>query len=250
MPLGPAQAYIVRFNGYQLPGYVQNEDIPSTRSIGQHSAPYADASRSEYTGLENKNMSLTLKVWEPSYLECKLQVAKAATMLHSKKEGFASLYVQYSDRYYEAMVASVKEGKVAGSSVRTLDYDVEFETKPWLTAVSGYTITGTTTLDTDTVTRTIDNGGWTPTIITLTGTDVTISGFTSDGQLAGFISVSGAVTNLIIDTENFTATEGGLNRNNAMYSIDYRMYVGPGKTSYVATGASAISIFYRDRWYL
>jgi hypothetical protein len=111
-------------------------------------------------------------------------------------------------------------------------------------------LTGTGTIDTDQVTRTIDDGGWTPTRITVTGTNVTISGYTATGEFAGFVSVSGAVTNLVIDSDAFTATIGGLNANDRMRWVDYRTYIGPAKTIFVTTGASSMTVEYNNRWYI
>lgn len=250
MSLGPAQNYLAKYNSYTLPGYVQRESMDSSMNVADHYAPYADGSESEYTGLHNKLMSLTLKVWEEDYLTCKNEVQKAATILRSKRNGFAPLYLQYTDRYYEALTQSVREEKEAGTSVRMLEYQVEFECKPWLVSVSGHTITGTGTVTTDAVGRTFDNGGWTPTLITVTGTNVTISGYTATESFTGFVSISGAVAGLIIDSNEFTATIGGVNKNNVMKWIDYVTYVGPGKTTFVITGASSCSIFYQDRWYI
>lgn len=249
MPLGPSQAYLAKYNNFVLPGYVQNEQFDSTMNIANHYAPFADGSLSEYTGLANKQLSLTLKVWEPNYLACKTEVQKAATMLRSKRDGFAPLYVHYTDRYYEALTQSVKEEKTAGTSVRTLEYQVQFECKPWTTSTSGYSLTGTSS-NTDSVGRTISDGGWTPTLITVTGTDVTISGYTDTGDFAGFVSISGAVSGMIIDSAAFTSTLGGLNANDRMRWADYRVYVGPGKTNFVSTGASSMTITYNNRWYL
>jgi hypothetical protein len=249
MPLGPSQGYLCSYNSYVLPGYVQNEQIDSAMNIAEHYSPFADGSTSEYTGLRNKQIAITLKVWEQDYVACKQEVAKAATMLRSSK-GFAPLYVQLSDRYYEALTQTVKIEKEAGGSYRTLDYVVQFEAKPWYYSVSGHTITGTGTIDTDSVGRTIDNGGCTPTTVTVTGTNVTISGYTVTGDFAGFISISGAVTGMIINSNDMTATIGGLNKNNLMKSVDYRLDAGPGKTTYIITGASSCSIFWYDRWYL
>jgi hypothetical protein len=84
----------------------------------------------------------------------------------------------------------------------------------------------------------------------MTGTNITVSGYTATGDFAGFISVSGAVTNLIVNSDAFTATIGGVNKNNVMRWADYRVYVGPGKTHYVVTGANACSISWNDRWYI
>jgi len=249
MPMGPAQQYLAKYNTYTLPGYVQNETFDSSMNIANHYAPFADGSLSEYTGLQNKLLSLTLKVWEPNYLACKTEVQKAATMLRTKRDGFAPLYVQYTDRYYEALTQSIKEEKTAGTSVRTLEYQVQFECRPWSISTSGYILTGTSS-NTDSVGRTISDGGWTPTRITVTGTDVTISGFTATGDFAGFISISGAVTNMIIDSDAFTATIAGVNNNGRMRWADYRVYVGPGKTSFVSTGASSMTVEYNNRWYL
>lgn len=249
MPIGGAPQYLAEYNTFVLPGYVQNEQFESAMNIANHEAPYADGSQSEYTGLQNKILSLTLKVWECDYLTVKNEVEKAATILRSRKIGWSPLKVQYSDRYYMALVQNISLSKEAGTSVKTGDYQIKFECQPWLFGASGFTLTGTTS-DTDQVGRTIDDGGWTPTRITVTGTNVTISGYTATGEFAGFVSISGAVTNMIIDSDAFTATIGGVNANDRMRWVDYRTYVGPGKTFFVSTGASSMSIQYQNRWYL
>lgn len=250
MPLGPSQSYLANYNGYVLPGYVQTETFDSSMNIEDHYATYADGSISEYTGLQNKQLSLELKVWEQDYQTCKAEVDKAATIIRSRRAGFAPLYIQNSDRYYEALATRINFEKEAGTSVRTLNYTVEFNCRPWVISVSGYTLTGTGLIDTDQVSRTIDNGGWTPTRFTVTGTNVTVSGYTSTGEFAGFVSISGAVTNMVVDSDAFTATIGGVNKNEHMRWADYRLYVGPGKTFYNVTGASSFTLTYNDRWYL
>jgi hypothetical protein len=247
---GPTPAYLVKYNGYTLPGYVQKEDFISQAQIAEHYAPYSDGSESEYVGLQNKPLTLTLKVWEANYLACKNEVQKAATMVRSKRDGFAPLYVQYIDRYYEAQTEAIRMEKTADESVRTLEYQVDFKCKPWLIGETVHSINGTTTINTGTTGRTIDNGGWTPTTIDVTGTNVTISGYTGTGDFAGFISISGAVTNMVINSDDFTATIGGVNKNNLMKWADYRMYVGPETTYFAITGASSCTISWQDRWYL
>lgn len=250
MPIGGSQQYLAQYNSYVLPGYVQEESVDSTQTIASHQGTYVDGSESEYTGLQNKQLSLRLKVWECDYETCVESVRTAATMLRSKKDGFALLYVQKSDRYYEALVQRVERQKAVGTSVRTLDYLVQFETKPWYYGASGYTLTGTGTIDTDQVGRTIDDGGWTPATITVTGTNVTISGYTATGDFAGFISISGAVTGMVINTDTMESTIGGENANDRMYWADYKLMVGPGKTFFTTTGASSMTIEYNNRWYL
>lgn len=252
MGLGPAQSYLAKYNDHVLPGYVQKETFPSELGIADHYAPFADGSESESTGLRNKLVSLTLKVWEQDYLTCKGQVRQAATMLHSKKNGFAKLYVQYSDRYYEAMTQTIRVEKTAGESVRTLEYQVDFHCKPWAISDSqgsiGGAISSPTTLTT--TGRTIDDGGWTPTNITVTGTNVTISGYTATEPFTGFVSISGAVTNMIIDSDTYTATIGGVNKNDLMKWIDYRTYIGPEVTNFYVTGATNCTITWYNRWYI
>lgn len=249
MPMGPAQGYLAQYNNYILPGYVQYESFDSSMNIAAHYATYADGSLSEYTGLQNKTLSLRLKVWEPTYSAAKLEVQKAASQLRSKRT-WAPLYIQNTDRYYEALVQQVTMQKTAGESVRLLEYEAKFECKPWLISTSGYQISGTGTIDTDSKGRTIDDGSWTPARITVTGTNVTISGYTATGDFAGFISISGAVSNMIIDSDAFTATLGGQSANEYMRWADYRMYVGPGKTFFVTTGASSMTLQWNNRWYL
>jgi len=55
-----------------------------------------------YAGLANGTI-FALKVWEPDYLSCKVAVAKSNHNIEVR-DGFAPLYLQYSDiKYYEAM---------------------------------------------------------------------------------------------------------------------------------------------------
>jgi hypothetical protein len=243
--------YLVRYNNHVLPGFCQAESFDSEMNLAAHYGAYIDGSPTEETGLSNKNLQLTMKVWDcDSYLAAKNQVELAATMLRSYRAGFAPLYVQYTDRHYDAQVKSIQVQKQAGTSTKILDYNAGFECKPWLIEDATQTINGTGTIDTDQVSRTIDNGGWTPAVITLTGTDITVSGYTDTGHFAGFLSITGAVAGLIVDTEAFTATEGSANANEKMLSTDYRLYVGPGKTSFDVSGASSASISYQNRWYI
>lgn len=250
MPLGGGQQYLCKYNNYILPGYVQNESFDSPMSIAGHQATYADGSLSEYTGLENKTLTVSLKVWENTFDDAKNQVELAATYLRSKRAGFADLYVQFSDRHYEALCQNISTNNTAGRSPRLMDYEVTFECLPWLIEDAATTISGTGTIDTDQVSRTIDDGGWSPTIVTVTGTNVTISGYTATGDFAGFISIDGAVTNMVIDSDEMTAEISNVNRNDLMLWTDYQLMVGPGKTTYVITGASSCSISWHNRWYI
>lgn len=258
MGIGPAQQYLAQFNGQQLPGYVQNESFDSVMNIADHPAPYIDGELSEATGLGNKNISLTLKVWEQDYLTCKQQVQLAATILRSTRV-FTPLYIQYTDRYYSAICRSIQVGKQAGTAVKTLDYTIEFEAKPWVTADETITLSGsqldpseTMVLDTDDVGRDLLDGGWSPTIVTITGESpaLLISGTSVLGGSTGYMEIEGAVTGLTVDTEAFTAYENGLNANNKMVSKDYRLYVGPGKTTFSIEGATECTISYKNRWYI
>jgi hypothetical protein len=238
-PLGPSQQYLCRYNNYVLPGYVQSESFDSVMNVASHYGAYVDGSLSEETGLQNKALSVSLRVWETNYLTCKQQVELASTYLRSYRGGFANLYLHYTDRHYEALVKNINLEKSVGSSVRILDYSVEFECKPWVIGDTLHTISS----DTDEVGRTLDNGGWTPTVVVLTGTS--ISGLTADSQSTGSIVTTG-VTSMTIDSEAFTATMGGVNRNDLVTTKDYRLYVGPGRTIFTVAGSASIS--YYDRW--
>ena len=249
MSLGSVQQYLVKYNSYVLPGYTQTESFPSELNIAAHYGSYIDGSLSEDTGLSNKGLSLSLKVWECDYATVKEQIQLAATELRSKRGGFAPLYVMYPDRHYDAMVKAIKYSKAVPSSVRTGDYSVDFECRPWLIGESLKSVTGTGVINTDQVTRTIADGGWTPTIASISGTNVTISGYTANGDFTGFISVNGTVSNLVVDSEKFTATEAGVNANAKMLSTDYRLWVGTEKTYFSVTGVTATLNFY-NRWNL
>jgi hypothetical protein len=251
--MGPVQSYLVRYNGYQLPGYAQSEDDEAPMEIVPYKAPYHDGGISEYTGMPNKNVAMKFKIWEPTWQECKDQYFLSTTYLRSKRAGRAPLYIGYTDRHYDALTAHISRASQAGNSPRLLEYDVTWEVLPWLERDAQFTISGSsaTTINTDAIGRTITtNGGWSPTTLMITGTNVTISGYTDMDSYAGFISVSGTVTNLLVDTYNYTATIGGVNANSRMLWKDYGLWVGPGK-SYFTIGGSGltINISWHDRWY-
>lgn len=241
--------YLVRFNNYDLPGYAQSEDIASVQEIIKYPVTYIDGSLDEYYGLRNKILSLQMKVVGETYGEVKEQTRNAATIVRSGKS-YKKLYVGYRDRYYLGLTKKLTTEKSVGSSMRLLDYSLEFEVKPWLLSDTFYTLSGVGTITTDQVLRDIDSGGWTPATISVDGTNVTISGYNSAGLFTGYLSVSGSVTGLVIDSENYTATINGVNVNQIMYTPNYQMFAGPGKTTFVITGATRTTITYQNRWYL
>lgn len=249
--------YLAEYNSYTIPGFVQSESFDSTASIVSHDAPYADGGLLENTGIQNKVLSLRMKVWDESYAACKNQIEQAATILRSKRNGYGILKIMYTDRHYEVIPRSIRMDKSIGSTVKTADYDIEFSSRPWLfsdTASSYYsgTLTEPTYLTT-TSGRTLDNGGWTPTTYIITGSNITLSGWSEEtGECTGYITISGIVTNLIIDSEAFTATASGtlLNMNSYMTTPDYRLMVGPGENRLFISGASSFDMSWTDRWYL
>jgi hypothetical protein len=253
MPIGPAQAYLVRYNGYQMPGYAQSEGDQSPMTISAFSAPYHDGGFSEYVGLSNKDISMKFKVWEPTWQDCKDQYYLATTYLRSKRSGRAPLYIGYTDRHYNALTASISREGEAGRSPRLLEYQVTWEVLPWLESDAVYTISGAsaTVIDTDIVGRSILlNGGWAPTNLVISGTNVTISGYTDTEPFTGFLSVSGSVSNLQVNSYNYTATIGGVSSNNLMTWKDYAIWVAPGKTYFSIGGTDpTITISWQDRWY-
>jgi len=247
-PTGQAQAlidssrYLVSYNGYHLPGYAQNETLESVAEIKTYGEPYRDSTFSEYYGLVNKNLTISMLVRGENYLDCKNQIELATTLVRSKRKGFAPLYVNFYDRHFEALTKSVKTDANTGN-IYTSIYSVDFEAKPWLISDSVTTISGASLLTT--TGRTLDNGGWTPTKLIVSGTNVTVSGYTATGDFTGFVSISGAVTNFEIDSEAYETTD-----NSVLNNADYEIYVGPGVTNFVVTGATDCIITYHDRWYL
>lgn len=256
-PLGPPQQYIIKYNGEQLPGYAQSEDDPNSMTVADHNAFGWDGSITQYAGLTNKQLKLVFRVWEPTYRACKDQYHKAATILRTRREGFAPLFVDYTDRYFNAAVVAVSYTQDVSKSRRILDYDVEFDCQPWQISTSGYVIHGAGNLDTDAVGRTYDDGGWSPAYTVITGTNVTISGYSDTESFTGFVSVSGHVANFAIDTAHGTSflangdtiiTASGTG-DKFMKWKDYGVWVAPGHSYWTVTGASSIYISYNNRWY-
>lgn len=249
MSLGPPQQYIVTYNGQQLPGYAQSEDDPTEATLVDNYAYGWDGSLTEYAGLTNKALQMKFRIWDVDYRTVKNQYHLATTILRSRRKGTANLFVDYTDRYFSASVKTVSYSQDVSMNRKILDYSVEFDCLPWMTSTSGYILTGTGNIDTDQKGRTFSDGGWTPTTIIVSGTNVTISGYTPT-EFTGFISISGAVTNFTIDSTNFTSTTAsGATGDGLMYWSDYQMWVGPGKTSFATTGVSAITVKYNNRWY-
>lgn len=252
-PIGPPQEYYVAYNGYQLPGYAQTDDDSSNMNIVSKYAPYVDGGLSEYTGLTNKSISMSFKIWEADWATCKEQYLLAETYLRSKRSGWADLHIGDTYRHYNAMTKSVKRSSRAGSSNRLLEYDVDWEVQPWLERNVQWTVSGTTSgvINTDAISRTIStHGGWSPVTARITGTNITISGYTDTEPFTGYMSISGAVSNLVVDTEEYTAKIGSTNKNDVMLWKDYQLWVAPGKTYFNIGGTvTLVRIQWYDRWY-
>ena len=239
--------YLVSYNGKQLPGYAQSEALDSIVSIQDAYSGFRDGSLSEYYGLQNKIVSLTLKTVGTDLADNKDQIQEATTILRSKRDGFAKFYVQRYDRYYLAIARDI----TAENDVRTnktAQYAISLETKPWLLGEQTYTISGTGLVQT--IGRTTANGGWSPVRVRMTGQDITVSGYTATNSFTGFISVSGIVTDLMVNSEAYSATIGGVNKNNLMNNVDYALFVGPETTYFDINGATECVIEWEDRWYL
>lgn len=240
--------YLVRFNEHYLPGYAQYEQFGSDNRIAAHEAAYQDGSLSEYLGFNDKDISMKMKVITDNLYMGKMYAQRAATIANMRS-GYQKLWIASTTKYYLAKTSKISIEKNVSESGRHLEYSIEWKTRPWLLSEATETITGTGNIDTDAVNRTIADGGWTPARVKVTGTNITVSGYTSTGDFTGYFAVSGSVTNLIIDTESYTATINGQNMNRAMMNLDYAMYVGPGKTNFAVSGATSIEISYQNRWY-
>lgn len=238
--------YIVVFDGYQLFGYAQAESVQTDMQTDDPFGFDWDGSQTQQAGLTNPTLTMDFLIYTTDWTRAKNQLHETERIMLSSKEERKRLYVDYTDRHYIASFKSIKYQKDVSSSRRLLPYSVEFDVEPQMIADALTTLTGAGTIVT--TGRTLANGGWTPTIITVTGIDVTISGFTST-EFTGYLSVSGLVTNLVINSELFTAEINGENANDLLYTVDYAMFVGPGETTFAVTGASSISIKYNDRWY-
>lgn len=252
--LGQAQAFVkdengflVIYNKYLLPGYAQSESATNVMRILAPDVPYQDGSLYETNGLENKDISLNMLVLSDTYREAKEVANMAGTMLRTiRSSEYGRLYLGRLDRYYLAMPKAVKISANAATDRRSIQYSVDFEAKPWAYSTSTTTINGTGNIDTGP--RDFTEGTWTPTQIKVTGTDITVSGYTEFGQFTGFFSVSGYVANLVIDTETYSATINGINANNYMKNLNYEVYVGPGRTYFDVTGATTIELTWQNRW--
>lgn len=278
--------YIVKYNGYQLPGFLQNESLGSDMTTVEHSAQYADGQTVEYTGLQNKSMSLTFRVWETDYATCKEQVQQAASIIRTARDTWAVLTINSTTRQYLAMATSIKMDKSVGSSPKILDYQVDFKCQPWLMSNSTYIIASGFRTDNDALTayneispaysyrmasgdwggyegivqddadstsihvRDITHGGWSPLDISLSGVrhGATIRAYQID-------PVTGP-------TEYNTVTISGahtwITLGSSDFSgdfayvdqVDFRTYAAPGPFYIVVSGVSHADIRYQNRWYI
>lgn len=242
----PLAGNLVRFNGYLLPGYLQEENLSSPMRINIIDPTYADPSQ-EYIGLENKIISLRLMVVQGTYQASKEKVLLAGSLIRSARDKYVPLTVIDTTKHYLARTQKIVLNQTAGLRENAAEYSVEFEVKPWQYGTQ-HSLIGTTLLDTNSVNRTIGNGTWTPATIIISGNSVTVSGYTETGQFTGFVSVSGEVNNMVLDSENYTVTMAGENRNDLLNTIDHKIMIGPGRTFFTVNGATSCEIIYQDRW--
>lgn len=250
VPTSSAQRFLVQYNNYTLPGYAQSEADISEIGIHTAYAPFIEKTFSEYTGLVNKGLSVRMLVWEQTYDLCKQQVRKATTFLRSAK-GFEKLYLGSLNTYYLAIPTKVTVEKEVTGGSRTLEYNVEFNCKPWLYGNEVFEVSGSgSPTSLETTGRQLADGTWTPTRILVSGTDVVIIGFTDDGESTGSIHIHGEVSNLLVDTEEQTAVSNGINKNDIIINKDFGLWVGPGNTTFLISGATDVVIQYNNRWLL
>lgn len=244
---GPPQ-YVVVYNGFQLPGYPQSETVEIKNRVADPTPFGWDGFLSQQAGLNNPSLSIDFLIYTTDgWHNAKERFHMADRILRSDRGTFAPLYIDYLDRYWMASVIEVNYQKQVGNSMRILPYTVHFEVEPWIIGKKEYTITGANGTLT-TLNRTLDDGAWTPTRIRVTGTDVTISGYT-DTEFTGFISISGAVADMVIDTASYTAELNGESAVDRMRWADFALFVGAGTTNFDVTGATSIEIKYSNRWY-
>lgn len=245
MPLGPAQEYIVTYNGEQLPGYAQSEDDPSEATLVDNYAFGWNGSITQFSGLVNKQLKMQFKVWEPTYRDCKDQYHYATTILRSKRDGFADLRVDFDDRHFVAKTKTISYNQTVDQNAHTklLTYTVEWDCMPWIIANDPIELSGFSD-NIVTTGRTLDDGGWSPVYLVVTGTNFTISGYTATEPFTGFVSVSGSVDNFVIDTENATSTD-----DSRMKWKDYGLWVGAGETTFATEGVEGYFLTYYNRWY-
>jgi hypothetical protein len=238
---------LVKYGKYFLPGYLNTAAVGSPLEITIDGITYKENSL-EVNGLQNKTLTLRLQVVDETYLAAKEQVQLASTMLRHARS-YQTLTVMDTSKYYLAQTKSINLAQEAGTSERSAFYDVAFECRPWLYSQQVYSLTGTTTLDTNTVGRTLADGINTPATLRLSGTDVTVSGYTESGEFMGYISVQGTVNNLVVDSEIYAATINDISVEDLL-NTEYQVFVGVGRTLFDVTGATDCEITYRNRWAL
>jgi hypothetical protein len=160
MSVKPLPRFLVKYNGYILPGYIQGETHDNEFQVTDYTAPYSDDPYSENMGESPKSLTIPMLVWGDDYNDCKTQIRKAATYLRSKRKGYAKLYLGNSDRYYQVIPVSIKYQKAA-KDIQTLStYEITFKTKPYsesdiihyLRVYDGSNIYGERVADTDSAT--------------------------------------------------------------------------------------------------
>ena len=214
----PTPIYRVKYNGTNLPGYLQNEDVPIEQTaynvkvlgrdggfLGEHGYNFKEItvnllllSRLDRgaTGLQHLN-------------DCKAQW-RDALAIAARADGLQPLYIGETDRYVNAVFVGATAPLQAPVTNR-VSYTMRFMAEPWFLSATPFTDTRAASVGIYSVTP--GNSRKTYPVFTIaTGiTAITIEDDTVGGSGNYFI-LSGTHTNpWVVDCGKLTITENGVN---------------------------------------
>lgn len=241
----PTPIYEVEYGGEQLPGYVQSVDRPTALNsivngyFGRDGASlYVPSAAPRQIVIDMLiRTRLGTNVTGLQHLDDVMDQYRDALAILTRTYGENNLRIRDTDRYYRAIVESVRAPITAQSSTRAV-YTVTFNAQPWafgVTPLSG-SFSGNGTV---TITGLSDSRRAYPVFSVPSG----VTAFTAaDDNGKQIVFTRGAFTGstITIDCSNLTVTtSGGVNAINTMSNLNFGLYYAPnvdGEFDIVITG--------------
>lgn len=254
----PDPVYVVTYNGSDLPGYLQNEDIPVNMNSASAKVMSRDGGFLTQYGADFKEINLTFRVISrlggsatglQHLADCKDQW-RAALAIVARVDGLAQLYIGDTDRYVNALFLS-STAPLEAPTTKRMTYTLKFSAEPWFNG--SLQSTSKAISGNDTITLNPGSSRRTYPVFTIP-TGITGITITDQGPSGKSFSIAGAHANaIVVDCGTLVVSQLGIPDYSVLASDpDFGMYY-EGDTNFTVavsgvTGSGTVGMDIRVRY--